>query len=1697
MSNQNPNAENNGGSVIASMALSSVSARIATNARKTVGPSALATGDMNGDGVLDLMVFTIDNSSAHLGAGVIFGEAGSLTTKLNGGNYAAETDQSVLLQVQAYRNSGTIGDINGDGFADLVVSGLQGPQQLSIYSGSATPDGQADQVLSMSSMGYLPEGAVLADFNGDGRADIFAGVDRSASNNGSSTATSLIFGGWLGSQSGFSTSPNITAYSGTAPAGSQQHIMALVAGAVDINGDGYDDIVTTVGGRTSPTNGSYGPAKITFGNAAGVFEQNLSSNAGGLILSNFEVGAGDPAYRYIATGGDVNGDGQADMAGWNGSYINEWKGTGGFVLFGNTSFAAGGNVNIAALNGQNGVKLTNVASKVDAFALGDLNGDGLADIVVSSTAANSGAGKLWVVWGKQGGFSSGNIDLSVDNPALFASLTGAAGQGIGSALTIANMNDDGKKDLVVGSASGTIDVVSGETFEGMLTAPKPCYTTFEDTPLTLSASMLLGNDIDPDGDALSIQSVQDAVGGSVGFDQNGNVVFTPTANYNGPASFTYTISDGNGGADTATVNLTVKSDEIALASVGVRAAMDAGYIYRLATGDFTGDGISDVLLNSYSLTNGVIASQAGNLATALSGGSFVAAPSNGSAAYKFSGYITGFGDINGDGLADVLQSEGDGSVNHYIAIRQGSSTPDNIADQVLNPNISARSGYAGGAMVAVADFNGDGYADVIAGYYNDILVNGSAKAGTGSLAMWMGSANGLSATPTAYAYSGIDGVGGSSKTNQTKVMGAIDINGDGFDDFVTSVGARNDGQLALGPTKITFGNAAGTLVQNLASNAGGLILDNFNFSGGDPIHHYMATGGDVNGDGMADMAGWAGNDTGNSTGSFVLFGSTNLAAGGSVNVATLNGQNGVKLSGVSSGINSMALGDLNGDGIADIVVGSKAANANAGKLWVVWGKQGGFSSGNIDLSQEATGQFITIIGAAGQGIGSALTIADINGDGRKDLVIGSASGTVDVVSGENFPHADAMPVAQGETLDGTEDQVLEISAQSLLANDTDANGGTLSIASVGNAVGGSVVLNADGSVTFTPDANYNGEASFDYAVSDGCGGTANATATINLAAVNDAPVVSMDGFTFVSAEQVSSQYQSDISNFINVLTDTHETAALPEQYRNGTGPITLDDQSREVIVHFHSEVAGNQSVIGFYVINADGSFGPAQLVFPNASQTPPVLDPDDPFDPADSYTSVSLGMLPAGSSFGLFMISNGAGNSTTNALIQQVANGTAAFSFVNGGNSSQTASLFDSVPPALMVHGLSDLPATGTVISQSATPIFHTAASATAHFNGQTINTLSLNTDGMQHVAAGQGEENDGANTPASDRIAIGWEDLPASQNADFDFNDVILQVEVAEATITQVNPANIGAGANLSLADVDQGDLNGAVFRISGGYVAGDTLQLSGGFSIDGSGAVLSNGVATGISVVGGGFGGDPANPNGLSFTGLADLALYEQLLRSITFSSSSGMIGVRTCEISVLDDGGAASNVATEHVAVGASSSENAVAGTVANDALTGTSGSDFLFGDTGSDTLAGAAGDDILVGGAGNDIYVIARGDGVDSISQTDIADAATSSDILRFSTGVAFDQLWFRQAGNDLRVDVIGEAASSVYLKDWYTDASRRIDSIETVDGSHGLSAGNVQALVDAMASYSPPPLGQTVLDNQIANDLAPVLAAAWS
>ena len=94
---------------------------------------------------------------------------------------------------------------------------------------------------------------------------------------------------------------------------------------------------------------------------------------------------------------------------------------------------------------------------------------------------------------------------------------------------------------------------------------------------------------------------------------------------------------------------------------------------------------------------------------------------------------------------------------------------------------------------------------------------------------------------------------------------------------------------------------------------------------------------------------------------------------------------------------------------------------------------------------------------------------------------GSASITIVItVTGTND-----VPVLNSDTVQATEDATITFTAAQLLGNDTDVDGDTLTIVAVTSGVGGTAVLNPDGWATFTPAANFSGEATFTYSVSDG------------------------------------------------------------------------------------------------------------------------------------------------------------------------------------------------------------------------------------------------------------------------------------------------------------------------------------------------------------------------------------------------------------------------------------------------------------------------------------------------------------------------------------------------------------------------------------------------------------------------------------
>ncbi len=174
------------------------------------------------------------------------------------------------------------------------------------------------------------------------------------------------------------------------------------------------------------------------------------------------------------------------------------------------------------------------------------------------------------------------------------------------------------------------------------------------------------------------------------------------------------------------------------------------------------------------------------------------------------------------------------------------------------------------------------------------------------------------------------------------------------------------------------------------------------------------------------------------------------------------------------------------------------------------------SSGQVSAGYEVSASDITAgrltfhPGANGNGTAYASFTFQVRDDG------GTANGGVDLDQSPNVitvsvtPVNDA-PVAASDIVSVNEDMATTGLGATLAANDTDPENNTLTITGVGNATHGLVSLNG-GNPIFTPEANFSGQANFDYTISDGQGGTSTATVTVDVAPVADAPVLAgVDG----------------------------------------------------------------------------------------------------------------------------------------------------------------------------------------------------------------------------------------------------------------------------------------------------------------------------------------------------------------------------------------------------------------------------------------------------------------------------------------------------------------------------------------------------------------------------------------------------------
>jgi hypothetical protein len=823
-------------------------------ANAVFGISVATAGDVNGDGYSDVIVGAqyYDNGQSDEGRAFVYhGSASGLSVTPN---WTAESDQANAFFGYSVA---TAGDVNGDGFSDVIVgafycdNGQANEGRAFVYHGSAgglsvSPDwtAEGDQVLALFGFSV----ATAGDVNGDGYSDVVVGA--STYDNGQTDEGRAFV--YHGSAGGLSATPNWT--------GEGNQIGAQFGGSVatagDVNGDGFADVIIGAWVYTSDQ-GNEGRAFVYHG------------SAGGLSLTPGWTAEGNQTNAYfgssVSTAGDVNGDGYADVIVGAQSFTNGQSAEGrAFVYHG----SAGGLAFSAAWTAEPDVADASFGHSLGTA--GDVNGDGYADVIIGAMNLSNGQfteGRAYVYLGSR---------LGVENLTYWTAESNQADAHLGSSVaTAGDVNGDGYSDVIVGAPyydNGQSDEGRAYVYHGSaggLATQFHWQADGNQVGASLGYSVATAGDVNGDG-------YSDAIVGVPYYD-NGQDSEGRAYVYHGTASG---LSD--------TPAWIEESDQ-----------PEACFGGSVATaGDVNGDGFSDVIVGASNFSGGqdhegrayVYHGSAGGLSPTpawIAEGDYPFA--------SFAGSVATAGDVNGDGFSDVIIGAYSYSSSGRAFVYHGSANGLGVAEWAV---MGGQSGAEFGASVATAgDVNGDGYADVIVG------APGSLR----SVFVYSGSAAGLAAMP-AWTEEG----DGSADRFGASVATAGDVNGDGYSDVIVGAPFATSSYGTLGQALVYHGSPSGLGIANWIAE----ITQSAN------IGWSAGTAGDVNGDGFSDViVGAPRYDNGQEDEGLVLVyhGSSIGLSSAAAWIRELNEP------GAHLGFSVAAAGDVNGDGFADVIVGANDA----------------------------------------------------------------------------------------------------------------------------------------------------------------------------------------------------------------------------------------------------------------------------------------------------------------------------------------------------------------------------------------------------------------------------------------------------------------------------------------------------------------------------------------------------------------------------------------------------------------------------------------------------------------------------------------------------------------------------------------------------------------------------------------------------
>ncbi|HKY31375.1 MAG TPA: FG-GAP-like repeat-containing protein [Candidatus Polarisedimenticolia bacterium] len=727
-----------------------------------LGASVAPAGDVDGDGFPDVIIAAPFYDNGQIDEGQAYVYLGSAAGLPANPAWTAESDQAGALFGWSVA---TAGDVNGDGFSDVIVgahlydNGQTDEGRAFVYlgsaaglAGSAAWTAESDQ--AGAQLGWSV--ATTGDVHGDGYSDVIVGAI--AFDNGQSDEGRAFV--YPGSDSGLAVTPAWTAESDQGSAG----FGVSVATAGDVNGDGYSDVII---GAHFYDNGQTDQGR------AFVYLGSVSGLAASPAWTAESAQTGAFLGRSVATAGDVNGDGYSDVivgaSAFDNGQTNEGR---AFVHLGSASSLAA-TAAWTAESDQTGASLQSMS----VASAGDVNCDGYSDVIAGAPAYDNGQsdeGRAFLYLGSASGLAT---------TAAWTAESDQSGGGFGvSVATAGDINGDGCSDVIVGAPyydNGQADEGRAFVYLGSGTglAATPAWTAESDQAgAWFGYSAATAGDVNGDGYSDVVVGAWLYASGGPG-SQGRAFVYLGSA-FGLAATPAWTAESGVNGA---------------------------GFGHSVSTaGDVNGDGYSDVVVGAHTLgafpqTNEGRAFVYLGAAAGLS--EAPAWTDEGNQASAFFGWsVSTAGDVNGDGYSDVIvgaHGHDNGQADEgRVYVYHGSAAGLETTAAWITESDQANANY-GHSVATAGDVNGDGYSDVVVGAY--VYDNGQADEGRAYA--YLGSAAGLATTPawTAESDQGFAHFGFSVAT-------AGDVNRDGYADVLVGAPDFDNGQFNEGRTHLYYGN---------------------------------------------------------------------------------------------------------------------------------------------------------------------------------------------------------------------------------------------------------------------------------------------------------------------------------------------------------------------------------------------------------------------------------------------------------------------------------------------------------------------------------------------------------------------------------------------------------------------------------------------------------------------------------------------------------------------------------------------------------------------------------------------------------------------------------------------------------------------------------------------------------------------------